>query len=77
MCNDPKCKLLLEMDSNLDFNTVQAVYSVGAAIRAAFSQLCKKNSTAVTDGSCLSRYTRSVEKYVNMTANRPWRPIGL
>jgi hypothetical protein len=56
------------MDSNPDFNTVQAVYSVGAAIKAVFSQLCKNNSSAVTEGSCLHRYTRSVEKYINMTA---------
>jgi hypothetical protein len=60
MCNDPTCKLLLEMGSYLDFNTVQAVYSLGAALEATISQLCKNMSTSDVDGSCLNRYTRSV-----------------
>jgi hypothetical protein len=60
MCNDPECKLLLEMGSHLDFNTVQAVYSIGAAFEAIFSQLCKNSSVTVTNGSCLHTYTRSV-----------------
>jgi hypothetical protein len=68
MCNDSECKLLPEMGSNLDSNTVQAVYSIGAAMKAVFFQLCKNYSIPVTDDPCLSRYTRSVYKYANMTA---------
>jgi hypothetical protein len=60
MCNDPECKLLQEMGSYLDFNTVQAVYSTGAALAAMFSQLCRNSSAAGTDGFCLDRYTTSV-----------------
>jgi hypothetical protein len=60
--------MLLEMGSYLDFNTVQAVYSVGAAVEAMFSRLCRNSSAAGTDGFCLNRYTRSVQKYVTMTA---------
>jgi hypothetical protein len=60
MCNDPECKLLLEMGSHLDFNTVQAVYSIGAALEAVFSQFCKNSSVNNTHGSCLNMYTRSV-----------------
>jgi hypothetical protein len=60
MCNDPECKLLLEMGSHLDFNTVQAVYSIAAALGAVFSQVCGNSSITVTDGSCLSIYNRSV-----------------
>jgi hypothetical protein len=60
MCNNPECKMLLEMGSYLDFNTVQAVYSIGTALAAMFSQLCRNGSAAGTDGSCLNRYTKSV-----------------
>jgi hypothetical protein len=68
MCDDPACKLLLEMGSYLDFNTVQAVYSLGAALEATVYQLCKNSSITDLDGSCLHRYTRSVWKRVNMTS---------
>jgi hypothetical protein len=60
MCNDPACKVFLETGSYLDFNTVQAVYSVGAALEAMVYQLCKNGSVTDVDGSCLNRYTRSV-----------------
>jgi len=68
MCNDTACKLLLELGSYQDFNTVQAVYSLGAAIEATFYQLCKNSSTTAVDDSCLNRYTRLVWKHVNMTS---------
>ncbi|XP_033611384.1 uncharacterized protein LOC111874549 isoform X3 [Cryptotermes secundus] len=71
MCNDPECKLLLEMGSHLDFNTVQAVYSIGAAFEAIFSQLCKNSSIMVTDGSCLHTYTRlDIQKALNQELHR-------
>lgn len=60
MCNDPECKMLLEMGSYLDSNTVQAVYSIGTAFAAMFSKLCRNSSATGTDSSCLNRYTRSV-----------------
>ncbi|KAJ4435411.1 hypothetical protein ANN_18026 [Periplaneta americana] len=58
MCNAPECKLLLEMGSHVDFNTVQAVYSVGAALAAMFSHLCGNSSMIEPDASCLNMYTR-------------------
>jgi len=60
MCNDTACKLLLELGSYQDFNTVQAVYSLGAAIEATVYQLCKNSSTTALGDSCLNRYTRLV-----------------
>jgi len=60
MCNDTACKLLLDLGNYQDFNTVQAVYSLGAAIEATVYQLCKNSSTTAVDDSCLNRYTRLV-----------------
>jgi len=68
MCNDTACKLLLEMGSYQDFNTVQAVYSLGAAIEATIYQLCTNSSTTAIDDSCLNRYTRLVWQHVNITS---------
>jgi hypothetical protein len=67
MCNDTACRLLLEVGSYQDFNTVQAVYSLGAAIKATVYRLCKNSSTTALNDSCLNRYTRLVWKHVNMT----------
>lgn len=68
MCNDTACKLLLDLGNYQDFNTVQAVYSLGAAIEATVYQLCKNSSTTAVDDSCLNRYTRLVWKHVNMAS---------
>ncbi|PSN42847.1 hypothetical protein C0J52_16423 [Blattella germanica] len=58
MCNEPECKLLLEMSSHDDFNTVQAVYSIGAALASTFSQLCRNDTDVTPDSSCLSLLNR-------------------
>ncbi|XP_067004310.2 uncharacterized protein [Anabrus simplex] len=58
-CNTPQCQLSLEENAYLDFNTIQAVYSAGAAISQMLSELCSNVSEV---GHCFSMFNRKTMK---------------